>query len=38
MTFAIAGLLGTGETKIMGAECVSVSFPEFFDLLKSVVE
>jgi 3-phosphoshikimate 1-carboxyvinyltransferase len=38
MTFAIAGLLGTGETEIMDAECVSVSFPEFFDFLKSVVE
>lgn len=38
MTFAIAGLLAEGETEIKGAECVSVSFPEFFDLLSSVVE
>jgi 3-phosphoshikimate 1-carboxyvinyltransferase len=38
MTFAIAGLLADGETEIKEAECVAVSFPEFFDLLESVVE
>jgi 3-phosphoshikimate 1-carboxyvinyltransferase len=38
MSFTVAGLLATGETEINGAECVSVSFPEFFDLLESVVE
>jgi len=38
MTFAIAALLASGETEIKGAECVSVSFPEFFDLLESVVD
>jgi 3-phosphoshikimate 1-carboxyvinyltransferase len=38
MTFAVAGLLAEGETEIEGAECVSVSFPEFFNLLSSVVE
>jgi 3-phosphoshikimate 1-carboxyvinyltransferase len=38
MSFAIAGLLAEGETEIEGAECVSVSFPEFFELLDSVVE
>lgn len=38
MSFAIAGLLATGETEITGAECVSVSFPGFFELLNSVVE
>lgn len=38
MSFTIAGLLATGETEIKDAECVSVSFPEFFDLLDSVVE
>jgi len=38
MTFAIAGLLADGETEIKDPECVSVSFPEFFDLLESVVE
>jgi 3-phosphoshikimate 1-carboxyvinyltransferase len=38
MTFAVAGLIADGETEIKDSECVSVSFPEFFDLLDSVVE
>ena len=38
MSFAVAGLLAEGETEIEDAECVSVSFPEFFELLSSVVE
>jgi 3-phosphoshikimate 1-carboxyvinyltransferase len=38
MSFAIAGLLAEGETEIEGAESVSVSFPEFFELMISVVE
>jgi 3-phosphoshikimate 1-carboxyvinyltransferase len=38
MSFAIAGLVAEGETEIVGSECVAVSFPEFFDLLESVVE
>jgi 3-phosphoshikimate 1-carboxyvinyltransferase len=38
MSFAIAGLLADGETEIADAECVGVSFPEFFDLLDSVTE
>ncbi len=38
MSFAIAGLVAEGETEIAGAGCVAVSFPEFFDLLESVVE
>ncbi|HEY8203154.1 MAG TPA: 3-phosphoshikimate 1-carboxyvinyltransferase [Pyrinomonadaceae bacterium] len=38
MAFAVAGLIADGETEIKGAECVAVSFPEFFDLLESVVE
>lgn len=38
MSFAIAGLLADGETEIEDSECVSVSFPEFFELLESVVE
>jgi 3-phosphoshikimate 1-carboxyvinyltransferase len=38
MAFAVAGLLAEGETEIAGAECVAVSFPEFFELLESVVE
>jgi 3-phosphoshikimate 1-carboxyvinyltransferase len=38
MTFAIAGLIAEGETEILGAECVNISFPEFFELMRSVVE
>jgi 3-phosphoshikimate 1-carboxyvinyltransferase len=38
MSFAIAALLAEGETEIADSDCVGVSFPEFFDLLESVVE
>jgi len=38
MSFAIAGLVAEGNTEIIGAECVAVSFPEFFELLDSVTE
>lgn len=38
MAFTIAALIAEGESEIKGAECVRVSFPEFFDLLESVVE
>jgi 3-phosphoshikimate 1-carboxyvinyltransferase len=38
MSFTIAALLAEGETEITDSDCVAVSFPEFFDLLESVVE
>jgi 3-phosphoshikimate 1-carboxyvinyltransferase len=38
MAFAVAALIAEGETEIEGAECVAISFPEFFGLLESVVE
>lgn len=38
MAFTVAALLAEGESEIIGAECVGVSFPEFFSLLESVVE
>ena len=38
MAFTVAGLIAEDETEITGAECVAVSFPEFFELLASVVE
>ena len=38
MAFTVAALLAEGETEITGSECVAVSFPEFFELLNSVVE
>ncbi|MEW6129767.1 MAG: 3-phosphoshikimate 1-carboxyvinyltransferase [Acidobacteriota bacterium] len=33
MAFTIAGLLASGETEIIGADCAAVSFPEFYELL-----
>lgn len=36
MAFSVAALLAEGETEINGAECVAVSFPEFYGLLESV--
>jgi 3-phosphoshikimate 1-carboxyvinyltransferase len=38
MAFAVAALLAEGEAEINDPECVAVSFPEFFDLLESVIE
>ena len=35
MAFSVAALLAKGETEISGAECVAISFPEFFPLLES---
>ena len=37
MAFAIAGLFADGETEIVGADCVDISFPGFFETLESVV-
>src|SRR5690606_14678422 len=33
MALAIAGLLAEGETEIVRAECVDISFPDFFEVL-----
>ena len=33
MALAVAGLLAEGETEIVGAECVDISFPDFFEVL-----
>lgn len=38
MAFTVAALLAKGDSEIAGAECVDVSFPEFFKLLGSIVE
>src|SRR6185503_12683163 len=35
MAFSVAALIAEGETEIAGAECVAISFPEFFTLLES---
>jgi 3-phosphoshikimate 1-carboxyvinyltransferase len=38
MAFAVAALTAAGDSEIAGAECVGVSFPDFFRLLESLVE
>ena len=38
MAFTVAALIAEGESEITNPECVAVSFPDFFDLLSSVVE
>jgi len=37
MAFSIAALIAEGETEIEGSECAAISFPEFFELLHSVI-
>ena len=34
MALAVAGMLATGKTQIEGADCVEISYPEFFDHLE----
>ncbi len=36
MSFAIAGLLSEGTTNIIGAECVNISYPDFYQDLKNL--
>ena len=38
MTFAIAGKLASGETEITGAECVDISYPGFYEDMKSLAK
>ncbi len=38
MASAVAALLADGPSEISGAQCVEISFPEFFDLLHSITE
>jgi 3-phosphoshikimate 1-carboxyvinyltransferase len=38
MAFSVASLIAKGETEITGAECVAISFPEFFTLLESLAK
>jgi 3-phosphoshikimate 1-carboxyvinyltransferase len=38
MAFSIAALIANGESEILGSECVRVSFPEFYEMLESVVK
>jgi 3-phosphoshikimate 1-carboxyvinyltransferase len=34
MALAVAGLIADGRTEIDGAECVEISYPDFFDHLE----
>jgi 3-phosphoshikimate 1-carboxyvinyltransferase len=34
MALAVAGLIAEGKTEIDGAECVEISYPEFFEHLE----
>ncbi|SFQ96617.1 3-phosphoshikimate 1-carboxyvinyltransferase [Desulfoscipio geothermicus] len=36
MSAAVAGLTAYGETTVKGAECVKISYPNFFDTLNSI--
>jgi 3-phosphoshikimate 1-carboxyvinyltransferase len=38
MAFSIAALIADGPSEISGAECVAVSFPEFYELLDRVTQ
>jgi 3-phosphoshikimate 1-carboxyvinyltransferase len=38
MAFAIAGLVAAGGVEVEGADCVAVSFPEFFSVLDAARE
>lgn len=38
MAFSVAALFAAGETKISGAECAAVSFPEFYEVLSAVTK
>jgi 3-phosphoshikimate 1-carboxyvinyltransferase len=35
MALAVAALAASGDCEIEGAECVSVSFPEFWSILEA---
>jgi 3-phosphoshikimate 1-carboxyvinyltransferase len=38
MSFAIAGLLSEGDTEILGAECVNISYPNFYADLNGLIQ
>lgn len=38
MTFAVAGLCAEGETEILGAECVNISYPGFYQDLERLMK
>lgn len=38
MTFAVTGLMADGETEILGAECVDISYPGFYKDLERLMQ
>lgn len=38
MSFAVAGLLADGQTEILNAECVTISYPDFYSDLQSLYQ
>ena len=38
MTFAVTGLCAEGETEILGAECVNISYPGFYQDLEMLMK
>lgn len=38
MTFAVTGLYADGETEILGAECVNISYPAFYRDLEKLMQ
>lgn len=38
MAFTVAALIAEGESTLIGSECVSVSFPGFFETLEAVIQ
>jgi 3-phosphoshikimate 1-carboxyvinyltransferase len=36
MTAAVAGLIAQGDTIIRGSECIGISFPGFFEIIKKI--
>ena len=38
MTFAVTGLCADGETEILGAECVNISYPAFYRDLEKLMQ
>jgi 3-phosphoshikimate 1-carboxyvinyltransferase len=36
MAFSIAALVATGETTIRDAECVGISYPDFYQTLRKL--
>lgn len=38
MMFSIAALIAEGKTEILDPQCVAISYPDFFEVLKSLVD